>query len=323
MTKITLTVACLLLPALLPAQVTGRVDRVYAQPITTTERTAVVPAKGAMIYLETDPSQLYIGDGKTAGGLLVTPPDGSWDHNATQGINLNGFRLSLGNGFSLISLGGYQFISGGGEISASGNVSQWGDPANPYIRLTGGDELGEITAFTWDAGAAEFTATITDIGAGVPSIETTDDLVSGTWTAHTATVTGPSGGSYTAVFEAVGAQAFFRAVYPSGGNAIVELLKPTHVSSIIAAASTGLVISDSDSNTHLTIGEDGEEEVQVGGDLAVTGTVTAENTLKINGAAPATSSSPGTPGQMIQSGNYLYICIATDTWRRAQIFDWE
>lgn len=222
----------------LQAQVTGRVDRVKAQPMSVTERTEIVPEAGALIYLESDPSKLYVGDGETAGGKLVTPATDGWDHSATQNIKLNGYKLQLGNGFDLIALGGYQFLSGGGEISAQGNVSQWGDPSDPYIRLTGGDELGEITAFTWDSGDEEFTATITGIGVGAPTIQTTDDLITGTWTSHTATVTGPSGGSYTAVFEATGAQAFFRALYPSGGSSTIELLKPTLVSSLIWEGTT-------------------------------------------------------------------------------------
>ena len=39
-------------------------------------------------------------------------------------------------------------------------------------------------------------------------------------------------------------------------------------------------------------------------------------------AAPVTATSTGTTGQVIYAGNYLYICIATDTWRRAQLLNW-
>lgn len=31
---------------------------------------------------------------------------------------------------------------------------------------------------------------------------------------------------------------------------------------------------------------------------------------------PASASSPGTPGQMAYDGSYLYLCSATNTWRR-------
>jgi len=39
-------------------------------------------------------------------------------------------------------------------------------------------------------------------------------------------------------------------------------------------------------------------------------------------SAPGTATSTGTTGQLIYAGNYLYICIATDTWLRAQLLTW-
>jgi hypothetical protein len=38
--------------------------------------------------------------------------------------------------------------------------------------------------------------------------------------------------------------------------------------------------------------------------------------------APATSTSTGTAGQIAYDTNYLYICIATDTWGRVALNDW-
>ena len=37
---------------------------------------------------------------------------------------------------------------------------------------------------------------------------------------------------------------------------------------------------------------------------------------------PASSSAAGTPGQMAYDGSYLYVCVATNTWRRTAIDDW-
>jgi hypothetical protein len=33
-------------------------------------------------------------------------------------------------------------------------------------------------------------------------------------------------------------------------------------------------------------------------------------------AVPTTSTSPGVVGQIAYSGDFVYICVATDTWRR-------
>ncbi len=37
---------------------------------------------------------------------------------------------------------------------------------------------------------------------------------------------------------------------------------------------------------------------------------------------PATSTSPGTAGNMAYDGSYLYLCVASATWRRVAIDDW-
>lgn len=57
------------------------------------------------------------------------------------------------------------------------------------------------------------------------------------------------------------------------------------------------------------------------------GTVAAGDDARITNAQskvtfaspPATSTSAGTQGTIIVSGNYLYICIAANTWMRAQL----
>lgn len=39
-------------------------------------------------------------------------------------------------------------------------------------------------------------------------------------------------------------------------------------------------------------------------------------------SAPANASSPGTPGQIAYSSNFIYVCIATNTWERVAIASW-
>lgn len=40
-------------------------------------------------------------------------------------------------------------------------------------------------------------------------------------------------------------------------------------------------------------------------------------------AAPASASADGVKGQMACDGSYLYICTATDTWKRVAISTWS
>lgn len=58
------------------------------------------------------------------------------------------------------------------------------------------------------------------------------------------------------------------------------------------------------------------------GNATLSGTNTGDQTIVSFAAAPATSTSTGTQGQLIQSGNYLYICVATNTWRRIELLNW-
>lgn len=38
--------------------------------------------------------------------------------------------------------------------------------------------------------------------------------------------------------------------------------------------------------------------------------------------APATATSPGNPGQIAATADYVYVCVATNTWRRAGLSSW-
>ena len=38
--------------------------------------------------------------------------------------------------------------------------------------------------------------------------------------------------------------------------------------------------------------------------------------------APASASATGSAGQIIWDTNYIYICVATDTWKRVAISTW-
>lgn len=40
------------------------------------------------------------------------------------------------------------------------------------------------------------------------------------------------------------------------------------------------------------------------------------------GAAPASATDTGTPGQMAYDADYFYVCVATDTWKRIALTTW-
>lgn len=80
---------------------------------TSTQRTAITPAAGELIF-DTQQTKLYVGNGSTAGGVEVVA--GSIGGNLGSNINLNNFNI-----------GGTGNIDITGSITASGNIIANGD----------------------------------------------------------------------------------------------------------------------------------------------------------------------------------------------------
>ena len=66
-----------------------------------------------------------------------------------------------------------------------------------------------------------------------------------------------------------------------------------------------------------------------GGDTNVTGTLTASGSIKASqfklsalNTAPASASATGTLGEICVTADYIYVCTATDTWKRAALASW-
>jgi len=54
----------------------------------------------------------------------------------------------------------------------------------------------------------------------------------------------------------------------------------------------------------------------------VTGDVTGNVTIPAS-TAPASASDNGQPGQIAWDANFIYVCVATNTWKRAALSSWE
>jgi len=78
-----------------------------------------------------------------------------------------------------------------------------------------------------------------------------------------------------------------------------------------------LYIENSDSASPLIYGEFDNDIVTINGDLNVTGTLNVAS-----GSAPASAGATGTTGDIAWDTTYMYICIATDTWKRVLIETW-
>lgn len=49
----------------------------------------------------------------------------------------------------------------------------------------------------------------------------------------------------------------------------------------------------------------------------------AGGTIPVWVSVPASSSAPGTAGQMAYDGSYLYVAVQNSVWRRVAIDDWS
>jgi hypothetical protein len=70
-------------------------------------------------------------------------------------------------------------------------------------------------------------------------------------------------------------------------------------------------------NSYLPTYSGNVADVTTSGNLIVFG-----NTFINNSYVPALANSTGLAGQIVWNANYLYICIATNTWKRANISTW-
>ena len=79
-----------------------------------------------------------------------------------------------------------------------------------------------------------------------------------------------------------------------------------------------LYISNSNTTTPLIYGEFDNDLVKINGDLDVTGDVIGLQTSK----TITNPTDAGTTGDICWDSSYIYVCISTDTWKRAALSSW-
>ena len=66
---------------------------------------------------------------------------------------------------------------------------------------------------------------------------------------------------------------------------------------------------------------DGDVEI-AGAGLSVQNRINADGGLKISSGAPASATSTGSAGEIKWDTNYIYVCVATNTWKRVAVSTW-
>jgi hypothetical protein len=57
-------------------------------------------------------------------------------------------------------------------------------------------------------------------------------------------------------------------------------------------------------------------------ELDINGNLQVDGRIKVDGAVPSSASDTGTVGQIAVDANYIYVCTATNTWKRVAIATW-
>jgi len=270
--------------------------RVNVSAFEVNARTQVVTLPGTTASTTTSSGALVVGNG-TQGGLgvggnayiggdLVVPGQG-------KAINAQGYFLFKGaycNIFSRGTSGGW----GTGLVFHSSNT-------DPSASIVHDPTSGTLTLYT-NATASNYSSS--DIALQV----LTDKQVQvKATTASTSTSSGAlvvSGGVGVAKSINAGTTGADHSHVFTGGDG--------------GSGSTIFAIKDYFGTTKFLV--DGTGGIQAGGSLSLTG---ASNVFRIvNSQTPASASATGTAGTIAWDSSYIYVCTATNTWKRAAISTW-
>ena len=80
---------------------------------------------------------------------------------------------------------------------------------------------------------------------------------------------------------------------------------------------------ESDNNTHMLFVDGGNDKVGINTDQPTEALDINANSIRLrNNLTPSSATALGSAGQICWDANYIYICIATDTWRRIPHDTW-
>jgi hypothetical protein len=80
---------------------------------------------------------------------------------------------------------------------------------------------------------------------------------------------------------------------------------------------------ESDNNTHMLFVDGGNDKIGINTDQPTEALDINANSIRLrNNLTPSSATALGAAGQICWDANYIYICIATDTWRRIPHDTW-
>ena len=80
---------------------------------------------------------------------------------------------------------------------------------------------------------------------------------------------------------------------------------------------------ESDNNTHMLFVDGSTDKVGIGTNQPEAALDINSNTIRLrNSSTPSSASDYGFPGEIRWDANYIYVCVATDTWKRVALSSW-
>ena len=120
----------------------------------------------------------------------------------------------------------------------------------------------------------------------------------------------------------------------SDGGTLREGLRLRAISSIQGVTTPEVVVNDgstslmdfrveSDNNTHMIYVDGANNKVGIGaGDPQAALDINSDTIRLRNSNTPSSATDYGFPGEIRWDANYIYVCVATDTWKRVALSSW-
>ena len=104
----------------------------------------------------------------------------------------------------------------------------------------------------------------------------------------------------------------------TNGTSNVAILNLNGNINLTSNGVTSFIITDTGANLsgNMTIGAGGDLNV---GNLVSANSISALTSLFVSGPQTKASTATGATGQICWDADYIYVCVATDTWKRASL----
>ncbi len=197
------------------------------------------------------------------------------------------------------------------------------DGKDVVVKFSGIGTASTVTNLFTDLVAGNITAPVTGNVVGNVTGNLTGNVTGNVTGALTGNVTGNLTGNVTGNVTSTGSSSF-SSVTLSGGT-----INNMQIGASTAAAGTftGITVTGTATLATANIDAGDIDGTTVGGTTPGAGTfttlqTTGDNVLIQTSQTPASASASGTAGEIAWDTNYIYVCVATNTWKRVLISTW-